>query len=223
MREDLNKQLDEVFLLRGSLSGESDRGCALMAAAFLDGQLEKLLRQTFVASERIADDLLGPSKPIGTFSSRIDLAFMLGFLSEQQRRDLHLIRKIRNDFGHNPSPITFDHPPIANRCRELTYSFHKQEARARGHYTNAVFNILATIDSAILRTKHTEQRLDYEITEEIKQTTKEIARAAIDTALLSGENIEQRPNLEITEEIEQTIREIAQVLLKDFYLNAPSS
>lgn len=179
MRDQLDKQIDAVFAFRHSLTGESDRGCALMAAAFLDAQLDQLLRRTFVANEHIAEDLLGPSKPLGTFSSRIDLAFMLGFLSEHERRDLHLIRKVRNDFGHDPSLLTFEHPPIASRCRELTHSYHEADARPRGHFTSAVFGILATIDIAILRAKHMNQRPHREITEGMKHATRESARPLV--------------------------------------------
>ncbi len=36
-------KIDEVLEFRSSLTGETDRGCALTAAAYLSDELEKLL------------------------------------------------------------------------------------------------------------------------------------------------------------------------------------
>ena len=103
---------DQIVAFRRTLTPESDRGCALIAAAYVDAQLETLLRSYFVDDSKCVDELLANSKPLGTFSARIDLTYALGLLPADIYRDLHLIRKIRNDFGHNPAPITFEEPAI---------------------------------------------------------------------------------------------------------------
>jgi len=56
---------------------------------------------------------------LGTFSARIDAAYCLGLLSKDENRDLHLIRKIRNDFAHKLIDMSFESQEIASRCREL--------------------------------------------------------------------------------------------------------
>lgn len=38
------------------------------------------------------------------------------------RNDLHLLRKIRNEFAHTPTEIDFRTPSIADRCRVLNYA-----------------------------------------------------------------------------------------------------
>jgi hypothetical protein len=38
------------------------------------------------------------------------------------RKDLDLIRKIRNEVAHNMNPVSFDLPTIASRCRELVFA-----------------------------------------------------------------------------------------------------
>jgi len=48
--------------------------------------------------------------PLGTFSAKVDVAFALGLLSEKSRRDLHNLRKVGNEFAHNPDDIDFDIP-----------------------------------------------------------------------------------------------------------------
>ena len=85
----MNLKFDEVMEFRSSLTPETDRGCALMAAAFLDSELELLLRAFVVKNKKVEDEMFGQSKPIGAFSSRIDLAYLLGLISADTRRDLH--------------------------------------------------------------------------------------------------------------------------------------
>lgn len=144
----LKKRFPEVWAFRDALSPETDRGCALMAAAYLDSQLEELLDHCFVEDGNVAKEILGQSKPLGTFSARIDMSYLLGHISAQIRKDLHLIRKIRNAFGHDPKPIDFASPPIADRCRELHHSFLNISAPPRKKFTNAAFGVLASIHAA---------------------------------------------------------------------------
>ena len=101
------------------LRGESDRGCALVAAAELDNSLAKAIKTRFVGREVVKDEMLKQSGVVGAFSARIDLAYLLGIISENEHRDLHLIRKIRNDFGHVAVALSFETQSIRSRCEEL--------------------------------------------------------------------------------------------------------
>jgi DNA-binding MltR family transcriptional regulator len=154
------ERFEEVMTFRETLDGETDRGCALMAAAYLDSQLEELVRTSFVDDSKAADELLGVSKPLGSFSARIDIAHLLGHIGKKVHRDLHLIRKIRNDFGHTSTPLDFHHPPIQARCRELYHSFLKEDASPRKRFTNAVLGLLACIHVSIYNTKRPKVRAD---------------------------------------------------------------
>src|SRR5262245_33803219 len=107
--------LEEVSEFRSSLTPETDRGCALMAAAYLSNQLVRLLRATLVEDEDVIDELFRHLGPLGSFSGCIEMCYALGLLPSEVRRDLHLIRKIRNDFGHVARTLTFEDPGIANR------------------------------------------------------------------------------------------------------------
>jgi DNA-binding MltR family transcriptional regulator len=147
-------RLDEVMEFRLSLNAETDRGCALMAAAYLDAELESLLRVHFVQNKTVADDLLGQNRPLGTFSSRIDLAYALGLIPTTSFRDLHLIRKIRNDFAHKAAPLSFEYDPMAARCRELCHAeVLGKAARPRARFTRSVLGVLAPIQVAIQTSK----------------------------------------------------------------------
>lgn len=149
MTDEIFGRLDDVMEFRSSLNSESDRGCALMAAAFLDAELGALLRKCLVANDRVAEDLLGQSRPVSTFSSRIDLAYMLGLIDPVTHRDLHLIRKIRNDFGHVHAPLTFDDKAITARCHELKMHFRSAEISPRKIFMSCAVGSLAIIHSAM--------------------------------------------------------------------------
>jgi DNA-binding MltR family transcriptional regulator len=138
----------EILAFRQSLTPESDRGCAMIAVAYLDGQLEGLLRTNFVNDPKCCDDLLGPSRPLGTFAARVELAFALGLLPAETRHDLHLIRKIRNDFGHKPEPIAFSTAAISSRCSELSCTWLEKSEEPRDRFTNSVMSALSFIHAA---------------------------------------------------------------------------
>lgn len=149
MQDSDDKQFEDVISFRRSLDEETDRGCALMAAAFLDSELNGLLRLLLVEDPRVADETLGQGKPIGTFSARIDLCYMLGLISPLSRKDFHLIRKIRNTFGHTHLPKTFSDQEIANRCKELTHHLRDEAASPRTLFVSSAVGLLAIIHSAM--------------------------------------------------------------------------
>jgi len=98
--------------------GESDRACAVLAGAFLDSLLERLLRRAIV--QNAPSSIFDGQGPLATFSAKIDMAYSLGFLPNPEHRDLNIIRKIRNDFAH-----AVDHDPsfstnsVADRTQSL--------------------------------------------------------------------------------------------------------
>ena len=113
-REQWQEWMDEF-------QGESDRACAVLGAAFLDEQLRALLEAFFVDDpNRMQDIFEKAASPLATFSSRINMAYALGFLAPREIRDLNLIRKIRNEFAHELHDVSFVSPSIASRCAELT-------------------------------------------------------------------------------------------------------
>jgi DNA-binding MltR family transcriptional regulator len=160
MPKSFELRIERVLAFRQTLSTETDRGCALMAAAYLDGELEQLFRAALVADAKSVDDMLDQSKPLGTFSSRIDMAFLLGLIGRQAKRDLHIIRKIRNDFGHDPEPITFRSQQIGARCSEFYHTYRTRDADPRSLFTNAVLGVLAIIHVATHDTKNAEAATD---------------------------------------------------------------
>jgi hypothetical protein len=110
---------DQVNLFRTTLGMETDQGVALVSAAYLGEELRMLLEKMFVHSPKTIHALFEGAGPLATFSSRIDLAFAVGLLSQEPHRLLHLIRKIRNDFAHQHHEMSFTDEGIAARCQKL--------------------------------------------------------------------------------------------------------
>ena len=89
----------------------------------LDRALETILKAYLVPTDSPEDSLLeGAYAPIATFNARIDLAHRLGLITARFCRDLHIIRKIRNDFAHNISGCSFEDSAVCSRITELVRS-----------------------------------------------------------------------------------------------------
>ena len=99
--------------------GESDRAAAILGAALLDAVLEELLLDVMVEGVK-RDEIFEGTAPLSSFSAKIRIAYSLGLISAQERRDLDRIRKIRNDFAHSLDPnLSFGDPTVQNRARGL--------------------------------------------------------------------------------------------------------
>lgn len=101
------------------LYAESDRGCALIAAAYLDDLLLALLRKALVDDRKAFEELVGANRPLGSFSSRITVANCLGLLSPQVHRDLNRVRRIRNGLAHCRAPVSFEDQSVSDLCSQL--------------------------------------------------------------------------------------------------------
>lgn len=144
------ERLAQVIAFRRTLNSESDRGAALMAAAFLDVELKEMLQFFFVEEKTIHERYFGYNGPCGAFSGRIDTAFLLGLISRSDQKDLTTIRKIRNDFAHVHEVISFDTPAIRDRCLNMSWRGGDVEGKPREKYVRSVMTVTSSIHSAYL-------------------------------------------------------------------------
>jgi hypothetical protein len=142
-------EVGAVLAFQESLSAESDRGCALMAAAYLDSELQRLLCKYLVNDEPTQKEIFGNSRPLGSFSSKIDLAYLVGLLGPNAHRDLHLIRRVRNEFGHVPTAIDFDNPSLASRCNELYHDASGKKVSPRAKFIRVSLGVLGVIHASL--------------------------------------------------------------------------
>jgi DNA-binding MltR family transcriptional regulator len=98
---------------------ESDRGSALIAVAWVDDALEACLRSRFRDEKTIVDSLLRQDGPLGSFSSRIKTAYLLGLITASLYSDLERMRGIRNAFAHVRRRVRFKDQSIKDRCKSL--------------------------------------------------------------------------------------------------------
>ncbi|PHQ35264.1 hypothetical protein [Rhodopirellula bahusiensis] len=103
-----------------SIKTESVRARVILSACYLDELLYQLLAVTLKPASKKDDPLFsGGNAPLGTFSSKIELAFRMGLVPSGTKSSLHFVRKIRNRFAHDLTAATFCDPQILSWTREL--------------------------------------------------------------------------------------------------------
>lgn len=111
-QEDFNAFLSEF-------QRETDRAAAVLAVAYLDAQLEDLLKATLIGTRAELARLVGPSGPLDTFSSRLRICAAMGLISGELASDLDRVRGIRNDFAHRLHGLSFTAQTVADRCEHF--------------------------------------------------------------------------------------------------------
>jgi hypothetical protein len=103
----------------------TDRIIAISMGALLDNLVEEgivhLLKNK--DSDTMAE-LFSDHGPLGTFSSKIQLAYALGTIDDTTKDDLNCIRRIRNVCAHARISVTMDTPLVAKECKKLNFSRH---------------------------------------------------------------------------------------------------
>jgi hypothetical protein len=124
-------------VLMAEFEKESDRAAVILVASLFENALGMLLRHFLVAATTADDELLdGANAPLSTFSARTSLSRRLGLISSKFARDLHLIRKIRNEFAHNVHGCNFESGGVRARVLELAKSSQllERNVKLRGQF-----------------------------------------------------------------------------------------
>lgn len=120
----------EALALINTLMEESDRGCVLVGAAHLDGEVQMLLREKFEGAEEVVrkavDPLLkGGFAPLGSFSARTKLALALGLINSEVHDALDKLRELRNTFAHTTGPVRLSMKQVGSILCKLPAHFQK--------------------------------------------------------------------------------------------------
>jgi hypothetical protein len=129
----------------------------------LRNMLGKLLKSVLVQDDKLLKVLFEGYGPLATFSARIDLAYGLGYIAPLQRRDLHLIRKIRNIFAHRTGEVTFDDDDISSRCLELHHDIYNENLPPRKKFIRVAVGIAAPIHASIRQAEHPAKARDLDL------------------------------------------------------------
>ena len=148
----MTKHIDEVI---DALLKESDRAGAILCAVTLDETLKELLGSALISN--YPKDIFKNHGPLATFSARINMAYSMGLISQNEYRELHLIRKVRNEFAHDVShKLSFETDKIRNRVDELSSGdpiFEKIEVTDANRRFYVVFAMLESVISTARKPK----------------------------------------------------------------------
>ncbi len=96
----------------------SDRVTAIVGGALVEEILTRVLRTFLRPDEKLLDEAFKFSGPVGSFSAKINIGYLTGLYGELVRKDLHLVRKIRNEFAHQLT-ATFRTQKVAEMAKNL--------------------------------------------------------------------------------------------------------
>lgn len=134
--EDEHKEKAKEF--REALESESERGSVLVACSWLDHLLEEMLSAWFPNKKAGKKLTEGFNSPLGTFSARVNSCYAIGLIAESEYRQLELLRKIRNEFAHSFSHMSFENKRVEDRVRTLPSHGRRPELNIRGRFESAV-------------------------------------------------------------------------------------
>jgi hypothetical protein len=100
-----------------------DRAGVLLIGSALDQALESAILTHCIELDREGVRLLfggGDHEPLSS-ATKVRLGYALGIYGEKSRKDLDLMRVIRNTFAHSKSHIDFDDLDIVAACANLTF------------------------------------------------------------------------------------------------------
>lgn len=142
-----------LFRIGAELKKESDRGCALVAAAYLENEINELLHRFFIKQgSKAREALFDFNGPAGTFSSKIKMSAALGLIPEEIHKALDLIRKMRNEFAHLHEPLDFESSKIKQQVQSLLPSLDTPQESTRDSFIMKIQSIAATIHLCIAHT-----------------------------------------------------------------------
>lgn len=97
-----------------------DRVIGIIASAFLEDRLTVRILSHLHDDTELTGKLFKGTGPIASFSAKVDLGCLMGLYGEQTRCDMHLVRKIRNEFAHRAAPSDFESAAIRSLCDRFT-------------------------------------------------------------------------------------------------------
>ncbi len=119
------KPLRDLAAFFQEMQSASDRACALVACAALDGQLADLLRFHMVPLKPEENERLfySQNSVFGSLSSKTLAAWALGIITREEKDNIDHLRQIRNVFAHTVAQLNFEEPLIVDHCRKLIFPF----------------------------------------------------------------------------------------------------
>src|SRR5262249_42583896 len=117
--------------LQAELDGANDRSIVITMGAFVEDSLEHLLsRQMRPMEQEEYEEFFRHDGPVGSFSSKIQMAHGLKLTDKMTHRQLDVLREMRNACAHCKLPISFKTPELAAVCKRMLHPHGNFRLRA---------------------------------------------------------------------------------------------
>lgn len=131
---------------------ESDRASIILNAAVIEDMLVHRLQflMTGINSDE-RDRIFNFEGPCGSFSNRIRMAQALGIIDRATRKQIEIIKEMRNVAAHSHAPVNFSTPQIREAAAALlppharTEVLNWQPRRVRAGFTAFALNLGRTL------------------------------------------------------------------------------
>jgi hypothetical protein len=134
-------------------SNMTDRAVALVSAAFVDTMLAGAIIRVLNPNQKGIRELFwSPNGPFSSFDQRIVGVSAINLIGGVTRKNLDVIKNIRNVFAHAMADVEFSSPAISRACDRLQLSsnaqfFVDQEQNCKNKYKycyacNTIFKVL---------------------------------------------------------------------------------
>jgi DNA-binding MltR family transcriptional regulator len=103
----------------------SDRAVGIVIGSLVEFHLTNFIKECFVrevktnSKETVGTTMFHPSGPLGTFSSKIRLAYLMGLISKSWYVELENFKEIRNLFAHHLEINSFSYPKVRDKCNNF--------------------------------------------------------------------------------------------------------
>lgn len=104
-----------------TIEHESDRAIAIVVGSMIESRLQHaILGKIIRANKDVENRMFRPSGPLGSFSAKIDMAYMMNLISAEAHLDLVRLKDIRNDFAHDLTISSFENQSVRDRAKNFT-------------------------------------------------------------------------------------------------------
>lgn len=110
---------DDIQALEEELYNGPDRAAAIVLGSLAEKAIGKLLSRNM--REEGIGELFNSSGILGNFGAKISIGYALKLFGEKTKRELNIIRHLRNQFAHSRMPIEFNTHVVKQCCDQLAY------------------------------------------------------------------------------------------------------
>ncbi len=112
--------LEKLNRFMSLIRKQDDQAMVLSLATFLEDTLGRLLLSYFRTCKATKELVEGFNAPLGTFGSRIKAVYAFGLVTDDQFKDMEILRKVRNQLAHNWEGITLERNDIQALIGQLS-------------------------------------------------------------------------------------------------------